>query len=76
MLSSLGLGKLFLINFANAHINQSRLAILSDEGGAFDNNLFQLDLLVDSYWGWQDYHQANKHLPDYASVWLLVLKEH
>jgi len=71
----LGLGKLFLISFDSSSFNQSRLAILADEGGAFDNNLFQLDLLVDSYWGWTDYHQANKHIPDYASVWMLLLKD-
>ena len=40
----------------------------------FDNNLFQLDLLVDSYYGWADYHQANKQLPDYASAWSMLLK--
>lgn len=70
----LGLGKLFLINFNQGGSGNSRLAILADEGGAFDNNLFQLDLLVDSYYGWTDYYQANKHLPDYAEVWLMLLK--
>jgi len=33
-----------------------------------------LDYLVDSYRGWSDYHQANKHLPDYARVWLMLKK--
>ncbi|NQY34343.1 MAG: MltA domain-containing protein [Alteromonadaceae bacterium] len=52
----------------------SRMGIIADQGGAFDNNLFQLDLLVDSYRGWQDYHQDNKHLPDYAQVWIMLVK--
>jgi MltA specific insert domain len=70
----LGLGKLFLISYESNESTVSHLAILADEGGAFDNNLFQLDFLVGSYYGWSDYHQANKHLPDYASVWILLLK--
>lgn len=70
----LGLGKLMLLSYNVNRQKQSRLAILADEGGAFDDNLFQLDLLVDSYRGWSDYHQANKHLPDYADVWILVKK--
>lgn len=70
----LGLGKLFMVSYQVAGTQVSRLGVLADQGGAFDNNLFQLDLLVDSYRGWKDYHQANKHLPDYASAWLLLLK--
>ena len=73
-IKQLGLGKLFMVSYQANGENSSRLAILADEGGAFDNNLFQLDMLVDSYRGWQDYHQANKHLPDYASVWLMIRK--
>ena len=70
----LGLGQLFLVN--NPEKGQfSRLGILADQGGAFDNNLFQLDYLVGSYWDFNDYHQHNKHLPDYTNAWLLLLKE-
>ncbi len=53
----------------------SQMGILADEGGAFDNNLFQLDYLVDSYLGWEDYYQANKQLPDYAKAWIMLVKE-
>lgn len=70
----LGLGKLFLVSFKQAGKQVSRLGVLADQGGAFDNNLFQLDLLVDSYMGWDDYHQANKTMPDYAQAWLLIKK--
>ncbi len=72
--AQLGLGKLFMVSYEQADEKISRLGVLSDQGGAFDNNLFQLDLLVDSYFGWQDYHQANKHLPDYAKAWLMLVK--
>jgi hypothetical protein len=72
--AELGLGKLFMVSYQQADKNISRLGVLADQGGAFDNNLFQLDLLADSYYGWQDYHQANKHLPDYAKAWLMLIK--
>jgi len=72
--AELGLGKLFVVSYQLADEKTSRLGVLSDQGGAFDNNLFQLDLLTDSYYGWQDYHQENKHLPDYANAWLMLAK--
>jgi hypothetical protein len=70
----LGLGKLFLVSYSSDNKEMSRMGVLADQGGAFDNNLFQLDMLVDSYYGWEDYYQANKNLPDYAKAWLLLLK--
>jgi len=70
----LGLGKLFLVSFVQTGEKISRMGVLADQGGAFDDNLFQLDLLVDSYKGWDDYHQANKTMPDYAQAWLLIKK--
>ncbi|MBA6391624.1 MltA domain-containing protein [Colwellia sp. BRX10-3] len=72
--AELGLGKLFMVSYPQAEGQISRLGVLSDQGGAFDDNLFQLDLLADSYYGWEDYHQANKHLPDYAKAWLMLMK--
>jgi len=71
----LGLGKLFLMSYTRDNEKIARMGILADQGGAFDNNLFQLDMLVDSYTGWKDYHQSNKNLPDYAQAWLMILKE-
>lgn len=70
----LGLGKLFMVSYKVDNKRISRLGVLADQGGAFDDNLFQLDLLVDSYRGWEDYHQANNHLPDYAQAWMVLLK--
>ncbi|MFT5760318.1 MAG: hypothetical protein ACI9LM_005104 [Alteromonadaceae bacterium] len=72
--ADLGLGKLIMVSYQHNDQQISRMGILADQGGAFDNNLFQLDLLVDSYQGWQDYHQANKTLPDYAQAWIMLLK--
>lgn len=79
--ADLGLGKLIMVSVKQqTHPSVeaqtiSRMGILADQGGAFTNNLFQLDLLVDSYRGWQDYHQANKHMADYAQAWIMVLKD-
>jgi hypothetical protein len=70
----LGLGKLFMVSYERNNENISRMGVLADQGGAFDGNLFQLDMLVDSYKGWSDYHKANKHLPDYANAWLMLVK--
>jgi hypothetical protein len=70
----LGLGKLFMVSYERKNEIISRMGILADQGGAFDGNLFQLDMLVNSYTGWNDYHQANKHLPDYAKAWLMLVK--
>ncbi|TRX55175.1 MltA domain-containing protein [Thalassomonas sp. M1454] len=72
--AQLGLGKLIMINYQQGSESVSQMGILADTGGAFDNNLFQLDFLVDSYFGWSDYHQANKHLPDYANTWIMIKK--
>jgi len=70
----LGLGKLFMVSYERDKETISRIGVLADQGGAFDGNLFQLDMLVDSYKGWNDYHQANKNLPDYAKAWLMLVK--
>lgn len=70
----LGLGKLFLINYQVGDKSINNIGVLADQGGAFENNLFQLDFLKGSYFGWKDYYQANKHLPDYANTWLMLNK--
>jgi len=73
-MADIGLGKLIMVKYKSGDQFVNHLGILADQGGAFDNNLFQLDLLTDSYRGWTDFHQTNKHLSDYAKAWFLVLK--
>lgn len=75
----LGLGQLILVTNDNKAKHPkggpfARMGVLADEGGAFKDNLFQIDYLVGSYYGWKDYHQANKDLPDYTNAWLLLKK--
>ncbi|EWH08569.1 hypothetical protein DS2_16874 [Catenovulum agarivorans DS-2] len=73
--ADLGLGKLLLLQYQQSGRLISRLVVLADEGGAFDDNLFQLDLLVGQYKGWADYHAANKHLPDFVKAYVLIAKD-
>lgn len=70
----LGLGKLILLATPESGVMHYRLTILADTGGAFANNLFQLDWLSGYYRGWPDYYAANKHRGDYSQAYLLVKK--
>jgi hypothetical protein len=70
----LGLGKLILLATPEAGVMNYRLTILADTGGAFANNLFQLDWLSGYYRGWPDYFAANKHRGDYSQAYLLLKK--
>ncbi|WP_155949187.1 acetate--CoA ligase [Gayadomonas joobiniege] len=71
----LGLGKLIALTYKQDQQTVTRLTLLADEGGAFKNNLFQLDLMVGFYQGWRDYHAANQHLPDFVQAHILLLKD-
>lgn len=74
-IAQLGLGKLFLLN-TNEHGKPVwRLTVLADTGGAFANNLYQLDWLSGYYRGWPDYYADNKHRGDYSEAYLLLKKE-
>lgn len=73
-IAQLGLGKLILLATEEHGSITYRLTILADTGGAFANNLYQLDWLSGYYRGWDDYYAANKHRADYSATWLLVKK--
>jgi len=70
-LKYLGLGKLILLT-ANG---ESRLTILSDTGGAFENNQYQLDYLGGFFKDWDDYINTYRHFPDYFEARILIVKE-
>jgi len=70
----LGLGKLLLLATTEAGVMHYRLTILADTGGAFADNLYQLDWLSGYYRGWPDYYAANKHRGDYSQAYLLLKK--
>lgn len=74
-LFQLGLGRLILLRTEEAGQPTYRLNILADTGGAFHDNLYQLDWLSGYYHGWEDYHAANRHISDYADAWFLLKRE-
>lgn len=69
-LALFGLGKLVLLNGGG----ESRLSILADTGGAFEQNGYQLDYLSGFYQGWKDYYRVWKVKPDYYHAYFLVKK--
>lgn len=70
----LGLGKLILLSTTEHGQPVWRLNVLADTGGAFANNLYQLDWLSGYYRGWPDYYADNKHRGDYSEAYLLLKK--
>ena len=73
-LQQLGLGKLMLMRRNEAGEPVYRMALLADTGGAFVDNLHQLDWLSGAYQGKTAYRQANRHIADYAQIWMLLKK--
>ncbi len=71
----LGLGRLILLRTEEQGQPVFRLTVLADTGGAFHDNLYQLDWLSGYYRDWDDYYQANRHISDYADAWLLLKKQ-
>ena len=69
-LAYLGLGKLIMLT----HNGESRLTILADTGGAFENNQYQLDYLGGFFKNWQDYIATYRTFPDYFEARILILK--
>ena len=75
-LSQFGLGKLLMIQYPEKQGTIiTRMGILADTGGAFMNNLYQVDYRAGSYRGKQAYIQATRHLPDYVNAYFMVLKK-
>jgi len=73
-IAQFGLGKVFLLATKEHGKLTYRLNILADTGGAFADNLYQLDWLSGYYRGWDDYQAANKHRDNYSTAWILVKK--
>lgn len=68
----LGLGRLILLRTEEHGQPVFRLTVMADTGGAFHDNLYQLDWLSGYYRDWDDYHSNNRHIGDYAEAWLLL----
>lgn len=76
-LEHFGLGKLLMVQYPDQNgKTMTRVGIFADTGGAFNDNLYQVDLLTGSYAGKDAFYQANRHLPDYVTAYFMVLKNH
>jgi hypothetical protein len=64
-INHIGIGKVIAIAHRNPLTNKKemRLGILADTGGAFTNNLYQLDLFAGIINGHAQYHHYLRHLP-------------
>ncbi|MDP4789107.1 MAG: hypothetical protein NWR64_03900 [Haliea sp.] len=71
----LGLGRLVLLRTEESGRPTYRLNVMADTGGAFHDNLYQIDWLSGYYRDWAGYHAANRHIGDYAEAWLLLKRE-
>lgn len=75
-LTQFGLGKMLMIQYHDKSGNLiSKAGIFADTGGAFDDNLYQVDYLAGSYPGKEAFYQATRNLPDYVDAYFMVLKE-
>ena len=52
-----------------------RLVVLSDTGGAFQPNLFQLDYLAGSYPGYTEFQRATENIPPRVGAGVLLLRQ-
>ena len=76
-LEQFGLGKLLMVQYPDQKGKiVTRAGILADTGGAFKDNLYQVDFLTGSYVSKEAFYQANRHLPDYVAAYFIVLKKH
>jgi hypothetical protein len=74
-LEHLGLGKVLMVQYPDqAGKIVTRAGILADTGGAFQNNLYQVDFLTGTYAGRDSYYKANRHLPNYVTAYFMLLK--
>lgn len=75
-LNQFGLGKMLMIQYHDkSGVLVSRAGIFADTGGAFADNLYQVDYLAGSYPGKEAFSKGTKHLPDYVNAYFMVLKD-
>lgn len=75
-LEQFGLGKLLMVQYPDQKGKMvTRAGIFADTGGAFQNNLYQVDFLAGTYKGKNAFYQGTRHLPDYVTAYFMVLKK-
>lgn len=73
---NIGIGKLIALLYRNnvTEKPEIRLGILADMGGAFINNLYQLDLFSGIFTSREQWREQTAHLPCYAHAYILCKK--
>ncbi len=75
-LEQFGLGKLLMVQYPNQQGKiVTRAGIFADTGGAFANNLYQVDFLAGTYAGKDAFYRATRNLPNYVTAYFMVLKK-
>lgn len=75
-LQQFGLGKLLLVQYRDRNGQSiSRIGVMADTGGAFDNNQYQVDFLAGSFQGRTAFSQGTRDLPDYVDAYFMILKD-
>ncbi|HFL2260372.1 hypothetical protein SCZ71_04645 [Legionella pneumophila serogroup 1] len=75
-LAEFGLGKLLMIQYQDKSGRpMTKMGILADTGGAFNNNLYQIDYLAGSFAGKDALYRATRDLPDYVDAYFMILKQ-
>ncbi|MBL7481427.1 hypothetical protein [Legionella bononiensis] len=75
-LKQFGLGKVLMVQYREKSGQLiSRAGIMADTGGAFADNLYQVDYLAGSYPGKEAFYQETQHLPDYVEAYIMILKD-
>lgn len=71
---SLGLGKVIALRYHNPITKQLqlRLGVLLDTGGAFKENLYQLDLFAGTFDNRDQFKEYIKHMPNTTHAYILV----
>jgi hypothetical protein len=69
-LANLGLGLVLALDSGT----ETRLVVLADTGGAFAQNLFQLDLYSGVFPDQETYARETADLPDQVDAWVLVAR--
>lgn len=75
-LEQFGLGKLLMVQYTDSAGKMiTRIGVLADTGGAFQNNQYQVDFLAGSYAGKEAFYRATQHLPNYVAAYFMILKQ-
>lgn len=75
--TNLGLGKLIAVQYINRTTKKPeiQLGVLVDKGGAFVDNLYQLDLFEGKFAHLDQFRKAIKGVPQYVQAYILVRKD-